>query len=174
MIQRWNRRRQYRDSVAREGIDPFTGAPIQRKSVRIKELKKSPEQLETEQRIQSLRSDIANRLSQRNMSAAVDAYLDLMRLDESQILPRQYLLDIANQLTSQKRHAESAMAYKQFLTHYKNYEYIEQVMLMLGLIYVRYLNKPALAQKYLRQASEKLTDPGQIQMCREELRRLET
>ncbi len=172
MIQRWHRRRQYRDSVAREGVDPFTGAPVQRKYVWAREVKKGPEQLEKEHRIQSLRTDIATRVSQRNMSAAVELYLELMKVDASQVLPRQYLLDIANQLASQKRHTESALAYEQFLTHYGSYEYIEQVMLMLGLIYSRYLGKPVEARKYLVQALERLSDPGQIQMCREELGRL--
>ena len=35
-------------------------------------------------------------------------------------------------------YTESAMAYDQFLRHYKNYESLDQVMLMLGLIYARF------------------------------------
>ena len=90
-----------------------------------------------------------------------------------QIELRQYLLDIANQLASENRHSEAAGAYQQFLTHYSTYEYAEQVELMLGILYSRYLNRPELAVKHLRAAEEKLTDPNQLKMCRDELARLQ-
>lgn len=96
-----------------------------------------------------------------------------MGLDNQQILPRQHLLDIANQLASDNKHAESAQAYEQFLAHYSNYEYAEQVELMLGIQYCRYLNQPEPAAKYLRAAAEKLSDPGQLKLCNDELARLQ-
>jgi len=72
-----------------------------------------------------------------------------MEVDITQVLSRQYLLDIANQLASENRHFESAQAYEKFLKHYDNYEYIEQVQLMLGILYSRYLDRFQLAKKYL-------------------------
>jgi hypothetical protein len=101
-------------------------------------------------------------------------YLDLIGLDSEQILPRQHLLDIANQLASDNRSAEAALAYEQFLTHYSSYEYAEQVELMLGILYSRYLNNPELAIKHLQAAAEKLADPTQLKMCRDELARLQS
>jgi len=62
-----------------------------------------------------------------------------------------------------------AAAYENFLAHYAGYEYIEQFRLMLGIIYSRYLGKPELAFKHLRAAQEKLSDPGRLKMCRDEL-----
>ena len=96
-----------------------------------------------------------------------------MRIDDKQVLPRQSLLDIANQLASENKSTEAAAAYEQFLAHYKNYEYTEQVQLMLGILYSRYLDKPQLALKYLKAAAEKLSDSGQLKMCRQELARLQ-
>jgi hypothetical protein len=82
-------------------------------------------------------------------------------------------LDIANQLMSEHRAAEAARAYEQFLTHYSTtYEYSEQVELMLGILYSRYLHDPPKAVEHLQKAAPRLTDPGQVQMCREELTRL--
>jgi hypothetical protein len=107
------------------------------------------------------------------LSAAAALYLELMNHDSEQILPRQNLLDIANQLAGDNKHTESARAYEQFLTHYSNYEYAEQVELMLGILYCRYLNQPKLAVKYLEAAAKKLTDPGQLKMCKDELARLQ-
>ena len=172
MVERWNRRRQFRDAVS-QGYDPFSVVSSSgRKATRVKEVQKTPEQLEKEARVRDLRQDIQNRLIQRNLTAAAQAYLDLMAVDKDQVLPKQALLDIANQLASEGRHGASAGAYEQFLSQYATYEYIEQVMLMLGLIYARYLNEPKKAAQHLSKAAERLTDPGQLEMCRTELARL--
>jgi membrane associated rhomboid family serine protease len=169
-IKQWNRRRRYRDVVT-AGFDPFTGrAPTEQ--IEVKNVTK-PVDKQKMQKIEQLRSDIASQMLQRNLSAAAERYLELIELDSDQLLPRQYLLDIANQLTSESRHADAANAYEQFLAHYENYEYIEQVQLMLGLLYSRYLDKPTRAKKYLQAAVEKLSDPGRLKMCRDELEKLQ-
>ncbi|MHC4173189.1 MAG: rhomboid family intramembrane serine protease [Planctomycetota bacterium] len=171
MIKRWNRRRQYRDAVS-GGYDPFTGR-TRTKQIKVKEVKKTAAEQQAEKKIKELRSEINGRMLERNLSAAAEVYLELMGLDSEQILPRQHLLDIANQLASDKRTAESARTYEQFLTHYSNYEYIEQVQLMLGLLYCRYLDQPEQAVKHLEAAAKKLSDPGQLKMCQDELARLQ-
>jgi len=45
--------------------------------------------------------------------------------------------------------------------------------LMLGILYSRYLDKPELAIKHLRAAAGKLSDPGQLKMCNDELAKLQ-
>ena len=128
---------------------------------------------QNQERAEQIRRDISERIEQRNLAAAADLYLELMRLDPGQLLPRQQLLDIANQLVSDHRPLEAARAYEQFLTHYSTtYEYTEQVELMLGILYSRYLHDSTKAVGHLQKAAERLTDPGQVQMCREELARL--
>ena len=134
---------------------------------------KSPAQQQKDEKSQDLRKKISRRISERNSSAAAALYLELMNHDSKQILPRQNLLDIANQLAGDNKHTEAARAYEQFLTHYSTYEYAEQVELMLGILYCRYLNQPKLAIKHLQAACEKLTDPGQLKMCKDELARLQ-
>ena len=86
---------------------------------------------------------------------------------------RQYLLDIANQLASDNKQAQASQAYEQFLTHYSSYEYVEQVELMLGILYSRYLQNSELAVKHLQNAAKKLSDPGQLKMCQDELAKLQ-
>jgi len=167
VIKQWNRRRRYRDVVS-NGYDPFTGRQSRR--IKVKELKKeTTAQQQIQKRTGEIRNEIARRIAQRNLPAAAELYLELIKLDSGQILPRQYLLDIANQLAGDNKHAESAGAYEQFLAHYGNYEYIEQVELMLGILYSRYLHQPKLAKKYLQSAVDKLSDPGQLKMCQDEL-----
>jgi membrane associated rhomboid family serine protease len=172
MIKRWNRRRLYRDVVS-SGYDPFTGRTTP-KHIRVKEVIKSASEQQNEQQITKLRGEISERLAERNLAGAAEVYLEMMGLDNQQILPRQQLLDIGNQLAGENKHAEAALAYEQFLAHYGGYEYAEQVELMLGILYARYLSKTEPAIKHLEAAAKKLTDPGQLKMCRDELARLQT
>ena len=172
MIKRWNKRRHYRDVVS-SGYDPFTGQ-VGTKQIKVKEVKKTAAEQQREEKIEQLRNEIARRMLERNLPAATEVYLELIKLDSEQILPRQYLLDIANQLASNNKPVESAQAYEQFLTHYSKYEYAEQVELMLGILYSRYLHKPDLAVKYLQAAAKKLSDPGQVKMCQDELAKLQS
>lgn len=171
MIKRWNQRRRYRDVIS-EGYDPFTGLASAKK-IKVKEVKKTAAQQQQEEKIRQLRNEITGRILQHNLSAAAEVYLELIKLDNEQILPRQQLLDIANQLASESKHTESARAYEKFLTHYSNYEYVEQVELMLGILYSRYLQKPELAIKHLQSAAQKLSDSGQVKMCNDELAKLQ-
>ncbi len=169
MIRQWNRRRQFRDAVS-GGFDPFSATS---RYVPSKEIKKTPAQEKAEQESMELRMQISNRITERNLPEAADLYLKLMTHDSEQVLPRQQLLDIANQLAGQNRYSEAVKAYEQFLKHYSTYEYAEQVELMLGIMYTRYLNQPELAIKHLKEAEQKLTDPSQLKMCRDELARLQ-
>ncbi|RKY24269.1 MAG: hypothetical protein DRP62_04100 [Planctomycetota bacterium] len=171
MLKRWEQRRHYRNVVS-TGYDPFTGR-TKAKRIKVKEVKKTAAQREREEKIERLRNEISSQMQQRNLPAAAETYLELIELDNKQVLPRQYLLDIANQLASDKKATESAWAYEQFLAHYSSYEYIEQVELMLGLLYARYLHQPESAIKHLQAAAKKLSDPGQLKMCQDELDKLQ-
>ncbi len=171
MLKRWNRRRHYRDVVA-GGYDPFTGTAA-RKPVVAAEVKKTVAQVQAEAEVRELRTAISQRIMERNLTEAANLYVELMKVDSGQLLPRQYLLDIANQLASDHRPAEAAWAYEQFLTHYGTYEHAEQVELMLGILYARYLHKAEEAVKHLQRAAERLSDPGQVKLCQEELARLQ-
>jgi tetratricopeptide (TPR) repeat protein len=171
MIKRWNQRRRYRDVVS-SGYDPFTGLKAT-KQIKVKEVKKTAEQQQQQEKIKQLREEIGGQILQHNLPAAAEAYLELIEIDSDQLPPRQQLLDIANQLASEGRHAESAQAYEKFLSCYSNYEYVEQVELMVGILYSRYLDRPKLAIKHLQAAAKKLSDPGQVKMCRDELAQLQ-
>ena len=171
MIKRRNQRRRYRDVVS-DGYDPFTGR-TKTMRIKVKEVKQTVAERQAEERIKRLRNDIGRQIAQHNLPDAAELYMELIKLDSTQVPPRQYLLDIANQLASDSKHSESAQAYEKFLTHYKNYEYIEQVELMLGILYSRYLNQPNLAVEYLKAATKKLSDPGQLKMCQDELAKLQ-
>ena len=171
MIKQWNRRRRFRDAVS-DGYDPYRGHTL-RKSVNVKEVKKTPAQKARDEKITQMRNEIISSINRHNLPEAAQIYLEITEIDPEHVMPRQYQLDLANQLMSMGNWAQSAGAYEKFLSHYPSYEYDEQVHLMLGLIYRRYLKKDELAHKYLTIARDKLTDASQIKMCEDELKRLQ-
>lgn len=164
MIKQWNRRRVYRDSVT-SGYDPYAGRLAKRVEAREVPNKPTPGQL----KITEMRDQITDYLAHGNLSEASRIYLDLIAFDEAQLLPRQQLLDIANHLMSTGQWQAAARAYELFLSHYGNYDFSEQVELMLGILYARYLKDAAKAQDHLNKALTRLHDPGQIAMCKREL-----
>jgi membrane associated rhomboid family serine protease len=170
MLKRWNQRRRYKDIVS-QGYDPFSVQPAKMR-INVKDITEktgNPQQAE----ITQFRDEISGLMAQHNFSSAADIYQKLIGIDGEQLLPRQQLLDIANQLASENKHTQAAQAYEKFLAHYHNYEYVEQVELMLGLLYSRYLNQAAPAIRHLTAAAKRLSDQGQLKMCQDELARLQ-
>jgi len=170
MLKRWNQRRRYKDIVS-QGYDPFSVQPMKMRinAKDITEKPGNPQQAE----ITQFRDEISGLMAQHNFASAADIYQKLIGIDSEQLLPRQQLLDIANHLASENKHTQAAQAYEKFLAHYHNYEYVEQVELMLGLLYSRYLNQAAPAIRHLTAAAKKLSDQGQLKMCQDELARLQ-
>lgn len=169
MVRQWNRRRQFRDVVS-SGYEPFSGTGRKTVPSRISASKNAAG--EKEDAILALRGQISQTMSNRDPKQAAALYLKLLELEKAQVLPRQLQLDVANQLMSEGKWHESAEGYEKFLSLYSGYEFAEQVHLMLGLLYSRYLAKPAEAINHLEQALQRLTDPGQKAMCRQEIERL--
>jgi membrane associated rhomboid family serine protease len=170
MLRQWNRRRHFRDVVA-GGYDPYSVTGQKTAASRVSG--ESKPLTERQKEIAELRSRISEAMRNRDSGRAARLYLELVEMDESQILPRQLQLDIANQLMSEGKWPDSARAYEKFLAQYKNYEFAEQVHLMLGLLYGRYLKRPEEALQQLNTAAEHLTDPGQKDLCQKEIERLQ-
>jgi membrane associated rhomboid family serine protease len=168
LIQRWNKRRQYRDMVSK-GYNPFeyTQADVARRGG-----KAPPPPDPRTSRIMDLRTAISEAVGAHNLDRAVDLYVELKTYDAQQVLPRQQQLDVANHLAAQQRYPQAAEAYEIFIQQYPRYEQLEHVELMLGLIYVRYLNQPDRARNYLTKAAAKIHSGRELDMARDELSRL--
>jgi len=168
LAQRWNRRRTYRDMVA-SGYNPFgyTG-PARFKA----DGPPKPPDAAT-QRLMDMRSRISQSAAAHDLPEAADLYGQLIALDSNQVMARGVQLDLANFLASQQRYPEAAAAYEQFLRFYPNYDQIEQVDLMLGVIYSRYLNKPLRAKECLLRAIARLHFSREIDLAKAELAHVE-
>jgi tetratricopeptide (TPR) repeat protein len=166
LLQRWNRRRQYK-MLVRQGYNPFAYVPPV-SAQRALEAEPEPHL----GRIRDLRAEIHEAIAHHNQPHAAILFIELHRLDPKQVLSRQAQLDVANQLASQQFYAEAADAYEQFLRHYPNFEQIEQVQLWLGLICGRYLKQYERSRAMLTAALERLHGERDVAMAREELRRI--
>ncbi len=165
LIQRANKRRQYRDMVSK-GYDPFGLPPGSREGV--------PAPLDPAvQKVMDLRASISEAIAQHDLSRAANCYLELKAADPNQVLPRQAQLDVANQLAGEQLYQQAADAYELFLRHYPKFEQVEQVELMLGLIYARYLHQKERAREHLVKAIARLHGEREISMARAELARVE-
>lgn len=170
LAKRWRRRVTYRRSVAGRH-DPFSPQGSLRRNIKTRITDETP-QAEPDPELMKIRAEISEFVYAGNLTAAAQAYLRLLAINPTGILPQQQQLDIANQLMHDNHHPEAAAAYELFLKHYKKYPFTEQVQLMLGLLYSRYLDQNDLARTNLTAALTKLTDPGQKKMCQDELNRL--
>ena len=162
LIQRWNKRRQYRDMVAK-GYDPFGYAP--------KDARPEPPDAAT-QRAMDLRAEISEAVAHHKLDRAAALFLELKRLDPQQVLSRGVQLDVGNQLAHEGRYADAADAYEQLLRFYPNAEQVEQVELMLGLIYARYLGRYTRAKEVLQKALTRLHGEREVGLARAELERI--
>jgi len=167
MLARWRRRRAYAH-VVQQGYDPFAVAPRTRLRVKSRVAPPNPHA----EQIRHKRAEVVQAVHSSKMNQAVDAYLQLKQLDPGHVLPEQPQLDIANKLKHMGRHRDAADAYEAFIGRYQKYPFMDQVELMLGLIYSRYLDEHQKATQFLKSAREQLTDPTQRQMCQDELDRL--
>jgi len=172
MLERHRRRKEY-ESLVSKGYDPFSptrgvAASTGRSS--------SPPPPPIDPRIADLREEILRLIDDRRIAPASEQYLLLRRLAPQAVLPAAAQLDIANQLMSDARYDDAAQAYENYLQAYpkgNGSTPLEQVQLILGLIYARYLPRPTRAIELLRTALANLHDPGQHELAQAELTRLQ-
>jgi membrane associated rhomboid family serine protease len=161
IIKQWNRRRQYRDMVSK-GYNPFDYSP------RRGDPPPPPPDPRQEQ-IMNLRAAILEAVGRHDLPTAAHLYLQLKQLDAEQALPKPAQLDVANQLAGEQLYPQAAEAYETLLRVYPKAEQIEQIELMLGLVYARYLSQFDKARHYLQRAMLRLHDESALAMAREEL-----
>lgn len=165
LADRWHRRHQLR-SVTRQGHSPWlgslgTGAPIRAGKID-----------ERQHRQMQMRAAISAAMEQRDPGRALDTYERLLADDAKQVLPRDLQLDMGNYAMSHDRHGTAATAYELFLATYRGDSQTDQVKLLLGLIYTRYLPQPERAKQLLTEAREHLGDAAQRQLVDELLGQL--
>lgn len=160
IVRQWNRRRAFRNVVS-DNYSPFE--PTLKKTVPSTIREDTPDQASAE--INEMRGQVIAAMVSKNTLEASKLYAELLKQDSGQTFSQKDQLDLANTLMSDGRWESAAKAYENYLAVYQNNA--EQVQLMLGLLYTRYILNPDRARQLLGKALEKLTQPNQIQMCKD-------
>ena len=172
LVQRWNKRRQYRDMVA-QGYDPFGYAPGRASTAGGRAGVPPPVPDAATQRVLDLRAEVSEAIAHHKLDRAAELYAQLKALDPDHVLSRQAQYDVANQLSHAGQYPMAAEAYESLLKHHPRFEQADQVALMLGLIYSRYLGQYDKAREHLRRAAERLHGERELSLARDELSRIE-
>lgn len=184
MVDLWNRRRQYRAAV-RQGWNPYAPqSPQQPKaqpaaSLRPMAVAPAGSSPSADSPAQYWRTRTSDALAQGDLSLAANLYCSEYKpLAPDGALPRQAQLDVANHLAAQERYAQAAEAYETYLSHYAkagqgtDRQQIQQVWLMVGIIYGRYLQQYAKARQYLELFASEVHNNQRVSMAQAELARL--
>lgn len=179
LIDRWRRRRQY-ESLVGKGYDPFltpTPPAALASTGSLFGVGRSAPAAPVDPRITPLRDAICEALRAHQIPQAVAKYHDLRTIDPAQVMAAQDQLDIANQMMADGHYVVAAQAYEDYLRVYPKAPQIEQVELVLGLVYARYLPAPTTAPQraaeLIRAALPRLHEPSQRALAESELLRLE-
>jgi membrane associated rhomboid family serine protease len=160
LIQRWNKRRQYRDLVSK-GYNPFDYSESMKQGNRKADDPNNARVLDLRQRVNAA-------IAARNVEAAAELYAQMIQLDSSQVLSRQNQMDVATQLHHVGRYPEAAEAYEKLLRSYPN-ERAELVELTLGILYSRYLQQYDKARQHLARAIDRLHEGREMTIARDEM-----
>ncbi|HEX4125445.1 MAG TPA: outer membrane protein assembly factor BamD, partial [Tepidisphaeraceae bacterium] len=176
LFDRWNRRRQYRDLVSK-GYNPFDATAAGRIATPVPQgvgsVYGAPQPMDPMTRqAAELRAAAADAAAAHDLPKAAEIYRELRKVDPLQVLAKQTQLDVANWLANQQLYSEAAEAYEAFLRVYPKYEQVEQVELMLGLIYSRYLSQYPRAREYLTRALARLHGDREVSLAKTELTRI--
>ncbi|HUO09681.1 MAG TPA: rhomboid family intramembrane serine protease [Phycisphaerae bacterium] len=164
MLSRWRRRKQY-EALVSGGYDPY--GP--KWSLRRKGNESAPAE---NPQIITLRGEIADLIHQQQLAGAAAKYLELRAMDAGQVLPPQDQLDVANQFMTAGEHANAAAAYEGFLRVYTTDHHRDQIILILALIYARYLTNPRRAIELFQSVIPRMHDAHQRKWAEEELAQL--
>ncbi|HEY4329094.1 MAG TPA: rhomboid family intramembrane serine protease [Phycisphaerae bacterium] len=176
MLNRFRRRHEYRSIVAK-GYDPFLPTTAEETVVSVN-VPSRPSLRDP--RIESLRAEIGRLLRLHDSRDAAKRYVELKAIDSAQVLPAQEQVDVASQLMSDGNHAQSAVAYEDYLRVYpgggaageSGVGQQDQITLMLALIYARYLPNPARARELFLKLLPRLHHPAERELAAAELKRL--
>lgn len=141
------RRRDKFRKIAREGFQPWEG-----KLGRDGKGGGPPQ----DPAILEARRVITQALNDHDHPAAAARYAALLADHPGQVLSQRAQADVANQLMRDASYPDAAEAYRLLLATYPSHPEKAHYQLMLGLVYARYLGRPADAKPLLEQAAERL------------------
>ena len=129
---------------------------------------------ETQKRQLEQRSEIGRLIAAHDLSEAASKYQLLLKNSPEATLNESHQLDVANKLYEQGESEDAAQAYELFLARYKSSHKANEVRLLLGLLYIRKLNKPQQAKELIEKAKDALHNQGHTALADQLLSELES
>jgi membrane associated rhomboid family serine protease len=126
-----------------------------------------PASAEPTDHLADLRARISRALAARDRVTAAELYQELLAADPNQALAREQQLEVAYQLYQMGRMPQAAQAYERYVQNYSTAGDVDQVKLLLGIIFARDLHQFEAARKHLTDALARLSDEKRRQQCRE-------
>jgi len=163
LIEQMRRRNQFK-SMTKRGYQPWSDAPVGH----VPQVEQDQKPPDARQRlIMTLRERVSRAANHHDLPGAATAYLEVLEVDDQQVLGQQLQLEVANQLMQQGQYKWAAHAYELFLKTYGSYPHREQVQLILGVVYARYLEQASRASQLLNEALPRLHDQDQKDLARQ-------
>jgi len=113
-----------------------------------------------------LRARLRKCIREKDWPGAASAWNEFIEEDPEGTLPEKVQLELANRLFSADQRREAATAYEQFLSNYPTSSEVQEVELMLGMLYARDLQRPDDAEPLLEKAMNQLLDERQRTLAR--------
>ncbi|UCE62271.1 MAG: rhomboid family intramembrane serine protease [Phycisphaerales bacterium] len=166
---RWHQRREFASVMA----DPEAAARAQfGTAARVPAadpIKRAAEERQLDQ-VSQLREQIVQLLGRRDLAGATQEYGKLVALDPRQCLAEIQQLEIAREFYRMRRFPQAAAAFERFLECYPRSREMDDVRLLVGIVYARDLKQYEAADKHLTQSIETLQDDKRRSQCLEWLR----
>jgi membrane associated rhomboid family serine protease len=122
-----------------------------------------------------LRAEVTERIAEGDVRTAAGAYQKLLadvrggadgdQDGSSLVFGEQVLLDVANQLFARGAHGDAATVYEVLLERYPHSGKIDEVRLMLGLLYARHLDRSDRARELIEQARPNLRQTSHAKLA---------
>ena len=166
---RWNKRREF--AAATAGPD---GAARAQFGAAARTDTLTPEQRLAEDKrvdeISDLRSKVSTRIAEGDMTGAMPLYEQMIAVDENQCLSQQQQLELARAYYSAGQAERAAAAFERFVVGYPRALEVEDIRLLLGIIYARDLRQYESADKHLTDSMGSLRDTSRRDQCAEWLK----
>lgn len=153
-------------NLTRDGYTPWDMAKadtVVPKAVAANATSPSPDEPQRQQ-IALLRGQVLRSYTEQDLPQAGRFYAQLLDIAPAQVFSQQQQLDLANQLMNDATHDAAARAYELYLNTFTDSSQRQQVQLLLGLIYTRYVQRHQRARELLTMVKRQTTDESQKQL----------
>ncbi|MCB9849112.1 MAG: rhomboid family intramembrane serine protease [Phycisphaerales bacterium] len=159
LVKRWNQRRAFASAMA----NPQARAQAQygrvARAVPADPRKRAEWEQKLDQRT-TLRAEIASHLQRGATDEAMAAYDRLVAMDPEQCMSADQQMTLGRAYYANGRFPQAAAAFERYLACYRHNAEANEVRLLLGIINARDLKQYESAERHLKEALEKITNPS--------------